>query len=152
MPELKTKTARVVAWIVRKLTEEHHHGTQFMTDDVRQISEHMTEEEKRRAEFEGMIGGIAFGIAFIILPLAIIACHRWLAGLVPGGAFLVLSVYIFLLGASVWWLFPVFDRWNRKNLASTEWAKSQGLKAEDIQLRKHTFSDLAKKLVAKLLG
>lgn len=103
----------------------------FQSDQVKEICTHMTKTERRTAVKRGALWGILIGI-------------------VPGMTALILGVVVFrsaLVVVTVCFLiFPLialvlYKKWlsnvlkSQQNfLASTQWAQSQGLKAEDIHL------------------
>ena len=103
----------------------------FQSDQVKQICAHMTKAERRAAMRRGALGGL-------------------LIGLVPGMIALILGVVVFrsavLVVTVCFLIFPLialahYGKWlpnvvkSQQNfLASTEWARSQGIKAEDIRL------------------
>ena len=103
----------------------------FQSDRVKQVCAHMTNAERRTAVKRGALWGL-------------------LIGLVPGMIALILGVVVFQSAVVVvtlcFLIFPLIAlalnrRWlpnvvkSQQNfLASTEWAKSQGIKAEDVRL------------------
>ena len=101
----------------------------FQSDQVRQICAHMTKTERRAALKRGALWGLLMGI-------------------VPGMIALILGVMVFrsAVFAVTVCFFPLmalahYGKWlpnvvkSQQNfLASTEWARSQGFKAEDIRL------------------
>jgi len=105
----------------------------FQSDQVKEICSHMTKAERRAAVKRGALWGILIGV-------------------VPGVTALILGVVVFQSAMVVvtvcFLIFPfialvLYKKWapnmvkSQQNfLASTEWAKSQGIKADDIQLYK----------------
>ena len=105
----------------------------FQSDQVKEICSHMTKAERRAAVKRGALWGILIGV-------------------VPGVTALILGVVVFQSAIVVvtvcFLIFPfialvLYKKWSpnvvksqQNFLASTEWAKSQGIKADDIQLYK----------------
>lgn len=105
----------------------------FQSDQVSEICANMTKTERRAAVKRGALWGILIGI-------------------VPGMTALILGIVVFrsaMVTVTVCFLiFPLialvlYKKWlpnvvrSQQNfLASTEWARSQGIKADDIQLYK----------------
>jgi ABC-type branched-subunit amino acid transport system permease subunit len=100
----------------------------FQSDQVKQICAHMTKTERRAAVRRAALWGLLIGI-------------------VPGMIGLILGVVVFrsaLVVVTVCYLifplvaFVLYRKWlvrSQQNfLASTEWARSQGIKAEDVRL------------------
>jgi len=102
----------------------------FQSDQVKEICSHMTRTERRAAVKRGALWGL-------------------LIGLVPGMTALVLGIVVFrsalVVVTACFLLFPLvalvlYKKWfphvvrsQQRFLASTAWAQSQGIKAEDIQ-------------------
>jgi len=105
----------------------------FQSDQVKEICSHMTKAERRAAVKRGALWGILIGV-------------------VPGVTALILGVVVFQSAIVVvtvcFLIFPfialvLYKKWSpnvvksqQNFLASTGWAKSQGIKADDIQLYK----------------
>ncbi len=103
----------------------------FQSDQVKAICAHMTKTERRAAVKRGAFWGI-------------------LIGMVPGTIALILGAVVFRSAVAVvtvcFLIFPLialvlFKKWlpnvvksQQDFLASTEWARSQGIKAADIRL------------------
>jgi hypothetical protein len=103
----------------------------FQSQQVREISFHMTKAERRAVIKRGGLCGLLIGI----IPGAI--------GLIVGPLIfssallgVMFSALLFPLAALVLWKkwFPYCSRSQQSFLASTEWARSQGMKADNIRL------------------
>jgi ABC-type branched-subunit amino acid transport system permease subunit len=101
----------------------------FQSDQVKQICAHMTKTERRaavrRAALWGLLMGIVPGMIGLILGVVVFR-----------SALIVVTVcyLIFPLIALVLCRSPNVVKSQQNFLASTEWARSQGIKAEDIHL------------------
>ncbi len=103
----------------------------FQSDQVKEICQHMTKAERRKAVKRGALWGILIGIVpgMTALILGIVVFRS--AMVVVTVCFLIFPLFALVLYKK--WL-PNVVRSQQNFLASTEWAKSQGLKAEDIRL------------------
>jgi hypothetical protein len=103
----------------------------FATRQLKEISTHMTKAERRAAIIRGFLGGLLFSIIFgaIGLLLGLIIFKSALMGMVFCALLLPLVAFI------LWkkW-FPHLYKSQQSFFASTEWAKSQGIEANDIKL------------------
>lgn len=103
----------------------------FQSDQVKTICAHMTKTERRAAVKRGALWGILIGLVpgTIALILGAVVFRSSLA-------VVTVCLLIFPLVALVLhkkWL-PKAVRSQQDFLASTEWARSQGIKAADIRL------------------
>lgn len=105
----------------------------FQSDQVREICTHMTRTERRAAIKKGAVCGLLIAIVpgMIGLILGVVVFRSALV--VVTVCFLIFPLIALVLWKK--WL-PYIVRSQQCFLASTEWAKSQGIKAEDIQLYK----------------
>jgi len=108
----------------------------FQSKQAKEVCAHMTARERRRAAVRGAIGGLMLGIPIgAILLLGMILGSRlfdsYLAGIL-----IIQPVVLILLGILVWKLRPSVDRSTKEFLATTQWSKKQGLKADEINLRR----------------
>ena len=105
----------------------------FQSDQVREICAHMTKAERRAAVKRGALWGILLGVvpAAIALVLGIVVFRSPLVTVTVCS--LMVPVIAFLLSKK--W-FPHVVKSQQDFLASTQWAQSQGIKADDIQLYK----------------
>ena len=103
----------------------------FQSDQVREICSHMTKTERRAAVRRGALWGLLIGLVpgMTALVLGIVVFRSALV--VVTACFLLLPLVALVLYKK--W-FPNVVRSQQHFLASTEWAQSQGIKAEDIQL------------------
>jgi hypothetical protein len=103
----------------------------FGSEQVKAICAHMTATERRAAVKRGALWGLLIGIVpgMIGLVLGVVVFRSALA--VVTVCFLVLPLAALVLRRK-WW--PRAVRSQQNFLASTEWARSQGIKAEDIHL------------------
>ena len=101
----------------------------FQSDQVKQICAHMTKTERRAAVKRGALWGLLIGIVPGMIGLI-------LGVVVFRSAMIVVTVcyLIFPLIALVLCKLPNVVKSQQNFLASTEWARSQGIKAEDIHL------------------
>jgi len=105
----------------------------FQSDQVKEICAHMTKAECRAAVKRGALWGILIGIApgMTALILGVVVFQS--AMVVVTVCFLIFPLIALVLYKK--WL-PNVVKSQQNFLASTEWAKSQGIKADDIQLYK----------------
>jgi len=105
----------------------------FQSDQVKEICAHMTKTERRaavrRGALWGLLMGIVPGMAALILGVVVFRS----ALVVVTVCFLILPLIALVL-CKKW--YPNVVRSQQHFLASTEWARGQGFKAEDIQLYK----------------
>jgi hypothetical protein len=103
----------------------------FQSDQVKEICKHMTKAERQKAVKRGALWGILIGIVpgMTALILGIVVFRS--AMVFVTACFLIFPLFALVLYKK--WL-PNVVRSQQNFLASTEWAKSQDLKAEDIQL------------------
>jgi hypothetical protein len=113
-------------------------GIPDQSDQAREISKHLTKAEHRAAIKSGVLWGslicfvvslLNFTYAFIFAPI-FFGAHketRFIASLVVP----LICVVLFMK-----WCPHVITKSQQRYLASTEWAKSQGIKADDIQVFK----------------
>ncbi|MBN2129822.1 MAG: hypothetical protein JW741_10015 [Sedimentisphaerales bacterium] len=103
----------------------------FQSDQVKEICSHMTRTERRAAVKRGAVWGLLIGLvpAATALILGIVVFR---SALVVVTVCLLLFPLIALVLYKKW--LPQVVRSQQHFLASTEWAQSQGIKAEDIQL------------------
>jgi hypothetical protein len=103
----------------------------FQSDQVKAICAHMTKTERRAALRRGALGGLLIGIVpgMIGLILGVVVFRS--AVVVVTVCFLIFPLLALVLSRK--WL-PNVVKSQQNFLASTEWARSQGIKAEDIRL------------------
>jgi len=103
----------------------------FQSDQVKQICAHMTTTERRAAIRRGTVWGLLIGIVPGMIALILGAMVFRSAVVVVTVCFLIFPLIALVLHRK--WL-PNVVKSQRDFLASTEWARSQGIKAEDIRL------------------
>jgi hypothetical protein len=105
----------------------------FQSDQVKEICANMTRTERRAAIKRGALWGILIGIlpGMTALILGMVVFRS--VTVVVTVCFLIFPLMALVLWKK--WL-PLLIRSQQRFLASTEWAKSQGIKAEDVQLYK----------------
>ena len=105
----------------------------FQSDQVKEICTNMTKTERRAAIKRGALWGVLIGVVpgMVALILGIVVFRS--AIVVVTVCFLVFPLIVLVLWKK--WL-PRIIRSQQCFLASTEWARSQGIQAEDIQLYK----------------
>jgi hypothetical protein len=105
----------------------------FQSDQAKEICEHMTKTERRAAIKRGTLWGLLIGIVpgttGLILGIAVF--RSAIVGVIV--CLLILPLIALVLYKK--WL-PKVVRSQQNFLASTEWARSQDIKAEDIHLYK----------------
>lgn len=94
----------------------------FQSDDVREISQHLTDEEKYAAKKSGGLSGLFFILAFGIIFLL------WRASALSWSLMIFLIVLVMVI------LEIVLSHYQKKWLCSTEWAKMQGYTPDTIRL------------------
>jgi hypothetical protein len=105
----------------------------LQSDQVKEICAHMTKAERRAAVKRGALWGVLIGVvpAGVALVLGILVFRSAVAVVIV--CLLTLPAIAVLLHRK--W-FPRAARSQQNFLASTQWAKSRGIKAEDIRLYK----------------
>jgi ABC-type branched-subunit amino acid transport system permease subunit len=103
----------------------------FASEQVKAVCAHMTPAERYTAMKRGALAGLVIGLVpgMIGLLLGVVIFRSALA--VVAICLLLLPV-IALVFHRKWW--PKVVKWQQDFLASTEWAQSQGIKAENIRL------------------
>ncbi len=97
----------------------------FQPDQVQEICSHMTPAERKRmttvaGNYGGVMGlSIAGLFAYVIL----------------GGPLAFFPTILIVWGLFLWWAKTWIRRWNKRFLASTEWATQQGISSDDIKLQ-----------------
>lgn len=103
----------------------------FQSDQVREICAHMTKAERRAAVKRGAVCGLLIAIIPGMIGLI-------LGAVVFRSALVVVTVCLFVFAVIALVLYkkwpPHMVRSQQHVLASTQWARSQGIEAEDIQL------------------
>lgn len=105
-------------------------GSPLASRQVNDICAHMTKAERRASIKIGALYGLCLGVipgtlGFIIGPLffkSALTGMTLCAGLMPLVALILLK-----------WC-PYITKWQQSFLASTEWAKNEGIEANDIKL------------------
>ena len=103
----------------------------FQSDQVKEICQHMTKTERRVAVKRGAQWGALIGIVPAATGLILGVLFFQSATVAVTGCILIFPLIALVLWKK--WL-PHVIKSQQRFLASTEWAKSQGVKAEDIQL------------------
>ncbi len=103
----------------------------FQSDQVKEICAHMTRDERRATAWRGAACGLlialVFGMTAVLLGMVILR-----SALVVVTVYLLVFPLAALASRKRWW--PHVVRSHQRFLASTEWAQSQGIKPEEIQL------------------
>jgi ABC-type branched-subunit amino acid transport system permease subunit len=104
-------------------------GSPFASDQVKAICAHMTKAERRANIKRGALWGLLIGTVpgIVGLVLGVVVFRSPLVSLTI--CFLALPAIALVFHRK--WL-PRVLRSQQNSLASTEWARSQGIKAEDI--------------------
>ena len=114
----------------------HSTWSPFQSDQVKAICAHMTAEEKsrtlRRSACFGALLGVLFGGGLFIGMVM----GKWLFDSSLIGRMSVLLAPLILTGLALWKFKPRIDRSQKEFLASTQWSKDQGLRPDDIVLRR----------------
>ena len=103
----------------------------FQSGQVKEICKHMSKAERRAAVKRGAIGGLLIGFVPGLTAL-ILGIVVFQSPLVAVTACALMFPIIALVLYKKW--LPSVVRSQQNFLVSTEWAKSQDLQAEDIQL------------------
>jgi hypothetical protein len=107
-------------------------GSPFQSRQAKDICTHMTRAERTAAIKRGALWGLLVGMPAVIgLILGPVVLKSALLGVT------LCALLLPLLAVVLWktW-FPYVTKSQQSFLASTEWAKSQGLQADDIQVFK----------------
>lgn len=103
----------------------------FQSEQVKEICAHMTGGERRATAWRGAAWGLLIGLVpgmtavflgMVILRSALVVATVWL----------LIFPLTALVSRKRWW--PHVVRSQQHFLASTEWAQSQGIKPQEIQL------------------
>ncbi len=106
-------------------------GSPFQSRQVKEISSHMTKAERIAAIKRGILWGLLIGVVpgLIGLLFGPFVFKSALLGVTV--CFSVLPLFAFVLWKK--W-FPYLYKSQQSFFASSEWSKSQGIEANDIQL------------------
>jgi len=124
------------SFLILLLCLSHSTWAPFQSDQVKAICAHMTAEERSetisRSTRLGAILGLSIGgclfIGFLLSSrLFDSPLLRLLGMLLP---------LLILIAIAFWKLKPITDRSQKEFLASTQWAKNEGLSPNDIVLRR----------------
>jgi len=123
----------IVILLLVALFSDTNTWSPFQSDQVREICAHMTKSERRVAVKRGALWGLLMGIVpgMTALILGVVVFRSAIVVIVV--CFLILPLIALVL-CKKW--YPHVVRSQQNFLASTEWARSQGFKAEDIQVYK----------------
>ena len=121
----------IIVLLVIAVLSKTNTWSPFQSDQVKEICSHMTKRERRTAMKRSALWGLLIGIipGAIGLILGPLILNSTLMGV-------MLCALIFPLIAFVLWKvwFPRCNRSQQAFCASTEWARSQGMEAKDIQV------------------
>ena len=123
----------IVILLLVALAGDSNTWSPFQSDQVREICTHMTRSERRAAIRRGALWGFLMGIVpgMTALLVGIVVFRSALVFLAV--CFLLLPLLVLVLYKK--WL-PTVVRSQQDFLASTEWAKGQGIQSNDIKLFK----------------
>ena len=123
----------VVFLLLVAIFSSRNASSPFASDQVKAICTHMTKAEYRAAIKRDALWGLLIGIVpgIVGLVLGAVAFRSLLVGVTI--SFLAFPAIALVLYRK--WL-PIVTKSQQSFLASTEWARSQGIKAEDIHLYK----------------
>ena len=108
--------------------------TPFQSEQVKEIYSHMTEEERKRASRQGLALGALVGLlmgcsGFLGLPIGI-----WYFDSALKGVIAMQPVILIVAAIAAFILRPRMNQSQREILASTQWAKEEGLTSDRIKL------------------
>jgi hypothetical protein len=107
----------------------------FQSNQAKEIHDHMTPLENRKALKKSLNQGTVVGlICGTVCWLAMTAARR-LFDLTLFEYLSIIAVFSLLAGLAYWKIKPITDRYQKEFLASTQWAREQTLKPNDIPLR-----------------
>ena len=101
----------------------------FQSEQVKEITEHMTDSEATGVLLRSGLIGLFFALLFGPINCLAFFFHTKHAPL------LMLQLNLASLTVVVLFIRPWMDKQAKAFLASTEWAKRQGIQPEEIQLR-----------------
>ena len=108
----------------------------FQSDQVKEICSHMNAKERRRAVSRGAVFGLILAGFFIVIGFLGMPIGKWIFDSFLKGVIIVQPVALILLGILFWKFKPLIDESHKEFLASTQWAKEQGLTSDKIILRR----------------
>jgi hypothetical protein len=108
-----------------------HNWSPFQSDQVRQICVHMTKKERGDAVRRGAVAGLLIGLVWAGVGL-LLGVTAFKSATAAVALCLLLLPLLTLVFYRKWW--PRVIRSQQEFLASTAWAKSQGIQAKDIRL------------------
>jgi len=121
----------IVLFLLVAIFSDTNTWSPLQSDQVRQIRAHMIQTERRaamrRAALWGLLMGMVPGMIALILGVVVFRSPM----VVVTVCFLLFPMIALVLHRN--WL-PSVVKSQQRFLASTEWARSQGIKAEDISL------------------
>ena len=124
----------IIVLLVIAALSETNTWSPFQSDQVKEICSHMTKRERRTAMKRSALWGVLIGILPVIpgaigLILGPVVLSSALIGVILCG--LIFPLILFVLW-KIW--FSRCIRSQQSFLASTEWARSQGMEADNIQV------------------
>ena len=123
----------IVILLLVALFGDSNSWSPFQSDQVKEICAHMTKTERRATFKRGALWGLLMGFVPGMVALILGAVVFRSALIAVTVCFLILPLIALVLYKK--WYPNVVRSW-QTFLASTEWARSQGFKAEDIHLYK----------------
>jgi len=123
----------IVILLLAALLSDTNTWSPFQSDQVKEICAHMTRTERRtafkRGALWGLLMGFVPGMAAFILGIVVFR-----SAIITVVVCLLIFPMIALMLCKKW--LPHVVQSQQHFFASTEWAKSRGIKAEDIRLYK----------------
>ena len=121
----------IIIWLVVAILSDTNTWSPFQSEQVKEICSHMTRGERRAAINRAALWGLIIGI--IPGSIGLICGPIIFRSALLGVMFCALIAP--LIACVLWkkWL-PHVNKSQQTFLASTEWARSQGIKADDIRL------------------
>ncbi len=109
----------------------------FASQQVKKICANMTKAERTQHNLRGGFGGLVLGIVPAAISFTVVklffdsALQGLLIGISVMGVIILTILVITLICKKP---LPYITKWQQSFFASTEWAKSEGIEADDIQL------------------
>ncbi|MEN6578208.1 MAG: hypothetical protein ABFD90_17820 [Phycisphaerales bacterium] len=120
-----------ILFLVAIFSDSNTTWSPFQSDQVKEICSHMTQTERRAAIKRGVLWGLLIGVIVGMIELVLGVVVFRSATVVAAICFVLLPLSALVLRGK--WL-PRVVKSQQNFLASTEWARSQGIKAGDIRL------------------
>ena len=118
------------------LCPSHSTWAPFQSNQVKEICAHMTAAERSRTIGRAACFGATLGVLLGAIGFTGMLMGKWLFGSVLMAVVVIEPVILILMGLALWKLKPRMDRSQKMFLASMQWSKDEGLRPDNIVLRR----------------